>query len=71
METGQNPRRTSGAFTVNRQAASRAITVRPGVDGPVDVIIAARCRGQASMGDNHSEGSVGVPQRRLGVTVFD
>ena len=44
-----------------------------GGDGPVDVIIALRCRGQALMGDHHItvEASVGVPRRRLGVTGFD
>ena len=46
-----------------------------GMDGPVDVIIAPRCRGQAPMGGHHSgsicRGGGGGNQRRLGVTGFD
>ena len=61
------------ASDVNRQAswlghAEDHTTGLRGQKEPVEVIIAPRCKGQASI---TAEASVGLPQRRLDDTGFD
>ena len=42
-----------------------------GMDGPVDLIFAPRCKGRRRLATITAEVSVGVFQQRLGVTGFD